>query len=62
MFDAVFSPNRQYKVSFNSYEMRMSHWIDQPSLIRVQDELCYETRAKANFWSNFTPLLATAKH
>lgn len=40
MSDDVFSPNRQYKVSFDSYEMRMSHWIDQPSLIRVRDTVC----------------------
>lgn len=40
MPDDVFSPNRQYKISFDSYEMRMSHWIDQPSLIRVYDNVC----------------------
>ncbi|WP_020607332.1 hypothetical protein [Spirosoma spitsbergense] len=40
MSNAVFSPNRQYKLRFDSYEMRMSHWIDQPSLIRVQDDVC----------------------
>lgn len=40
MSDDIFSPNGQYKVRFDSYEVRMSHWIDQPSLIRVQDNVC----------------------
>jgi len=40
MSEDIFSPDRQYKVSFDSYEMRMSHWVDQPSLIRVRDNFC----------------------
>lgn len=40
MSDDIFSPNRQFKISFDSYEMRMSHWIDQPLLIRVRDNVC----------------------
>ena len=36
----VFSPNRKFKIRFDSYEMRMSHSIDQPSLIRVCDNVC----------------------
>ncbi|MPR37224.1 hypothetical protein [Salmonirosea aquatica] len=40
MSEDIFSSNRQYKVSFDSYEMRMSHWIDQPSLIRESDSAC----------------------
>lgn len=40
MPDDIFSPNRQYKIRFDSYEMRMSHWIDQPALIRVYDNVC----------------------
>ena len=40
MSEAIFSPDQSYKVSFSSYEVRMSHWIDQPSLIRVGDNVC----------------------
>ncbi|CAN5628572.1 hypothetical protein BH09BAC4_BH09BAC4_23380 [soil metagenome] len=36
----VFSPDGRYKVSFRSYEMRMSHSIDQPYLIQVSDNIC----------------------
>ena len=40
MLEDRFSPNQDYKVSFSSYEVRMSHWIDQPYLIRVRDRAC----------------------
>lgn len=40
MPNPVFSPNGQYKICFDSYEMRMSHWVDQPSLLRVNDSFC----------------------
>ncbi|MEO6285990.1 MAG: hypothetical protein ABIO93_21550 [Dyadobacter sp.] len=36
----IFSTNVQHTICFDSYEMRMSHWIDQPSLIRVSDGAC----------------------
>ena len=36
----IYSPNGQHTIRFDSYEMRMSHWIDQPSLIRVSDNAC----------------------
>ncbi|WP_020598081.1 hypothetical protein [Spirosoma panaciterrae] len=34
-----FSPDQRYKVSLASNEIRMSHWIDQPYLIRVSDNV-----------------------
>ncbi|GAB4025474.1 hypothetical protein [Spirosoma gilvum] len=37
--EEVFSPDQRYKVSFASNEIRMSHWIDQPYLIRVSDDV-----------------------
>ncbi|MVM41854.1 hypothetical protein GO730_36225 [Spirosoma sp. HMF3257] len=37
--DEFFSPDQQYKLSISSYDIRMSHWIDQPSLIRVSDNV-----------------------
>ena len=40
MKEAVFSPDLQHKVSFGSYEISMSHWIDQPYLIRISDDAC----------------------
>lgn len=40
MPDDLFSPNQHFKIRFDSYELRMSHWIDQPSLIRVRDNVC----------------------
>jgi len=47
--DEFFSPNNQYKVSISSNEIRMSHWIDQPYLIRVGDN---ETLFKLDYlWS-----------
>lgn len=39
MSEDIVSPEGQYKVSFSSYEVRMSHWIDQPYLIRVSDNV-----------------------
>ncbi len=50
MSEDIVSPNRQYKVSFSSYEVRMSHWIDQPYLIRVNDGACLFT-INADGWS-----------
>ena len=50
MNDDIFSPNHTYKVSFQSYEVRMSHWIDQPSLIRVCDSVCLFS-LNADGWS-----------
>lgn len=32
-----FSPDHQYMISICSTEIRMSHWIDQPYLVRVSD-------------------------
>ena len=40
MSEDLFSPHQDFKVSFSSYEVRMSHWIDEPSLIRVHDNAC----------------------
>jgi hypothetical protein len=40
MREDIFSPDGQYKISFASNEIRMSHWIDQPFLIRVSDGAC----------------------
>lgn len=50
MSEDIFSPNRRYKVSFSSYEVRMSHWIDQPYLIRVSDNACL-FRLNEDGWS-----------
>lgn len=50
MSEDIFSPNGQYKVSFSSYEIRMSHWIDQPFLIRVSDNVCLFT-LNTDVWS-----------
>ncbi|MFD2932780.1 hypothetical protein [Spirosoma flavum] len=46
----IFSPDRRYKVSFGSYEVRMSHWIDQPYLIRVSDNVSL-FNLNADVWS-----------
>ncbi|MVM30519.1 hypothetical protein GO755_10785 [Spirosoma sp. HMF4905] len=35
--EELFSPDKQYKVSFGSMEIRMSHWVDQPYLVRISD-------------------------
>ncbi len=35
MAQPVFSPDGKYKVVFSSFEMRMSHWVDNPILIEV---------------------------
>jgi hypothetical protein len=40
MNEDIYSPDRQFKVSFTSYEMRMSHWVDQPCLTQVPDDAC----------------------
>lgn len=37
MIDDIFSPDQRYKIAFSCYEVRMSHWIEQPHLIRVSD-------------------------
>lgn len=50
MSEDILSPNHQYKVSFSSYEVRMSHWIDQPYLIRLSDNVCLFT-LNADAWS-----------
>jgi len=36
--DEVFSPDGAFKVEFNSHEVRMSHWINNPR-VTFQDEL-----------------------
>ena len=33
-----FSPDNRFKVSLASNEIRMSHWIDTPYLIRISDD------------------------
>ena len=53
MSEDIFSPNQDYKVSFSSYEVRMSHWIDQPALIRVCDNACLFALNEDN-WSAWT--------
>ena len=53
MSDDIFSPNRHYKLSFDSYEIRMSHWIGQPSLIRVRDNVCLFS-LNADGWSAYS--------
>jgi len=50
MSEDLFSPNRDYKVSFSSYEISMSHWIDQPYLIRVSDN-AFLFDLSADVWS-----------
>ncbi|GAB3551863.1 hypothetical protein GCM10027577_32990 [Spirosoma fluminis] len=40
MLDEIVSPDRTYKVVLSRYEVRMSHWIDQPYLMRVGDGAC----------------------
>ena len=50
MSEDIFSPDRRYKVSFSSYEVSMSHWIDQPYLIRVGDNVCL-FRLNEDGWS-----------
>jgi hypothetical protein len=50
MNEDIYSPDRQFKVSFTSYEMRMSHWVDQPCLTRVADDTCLFTIDTDN-WS-----------
>ncbi|MFD2574350.1 hypothetical protein ACFSUS_27190 [Spirosoma soli] len=37
MIDNIVSPGHSYKIVFSCYEVRMSHWIEQPHLIRVSD-------------------------
>ncbi|WP_338873010.1 hypothetical protein WBJ53_29425 [Spirosoma sp. SC4-14] len=42
MIEAIFSPDQSYKVEFSVYEMRMSHWIEKPYLVRVgNDEVVF---------------------
>ncbi len=53
MIDDIFSPGHSYKVSFNCYEVRMSHWIEQPHLIRVSDNQPLFSLNGAS-WSAFT--------
>ena len=53
MLDAIISPSQAYKVEFSSYEVRMSHWIDQPHLIRIADNQTLFTLA-GDAWSAFT--------
>ncbi len=53
MSEDVVSPNGQYNVSFSSYEVSMSHWIDQPYLIRVADDVCL-FMLNADSWSAWT--------
>jgi hypothetical protein len=36
--EELFSPQKTFKVAIGSYEMKMSHWVDQPYLIRVSDD------------------------
>ena len=50
MKEDIISPNGQFKVSFSSYEVSMSHWIDQPYLIRVSDNVCLFSLNEAD-WS-----------
>lgn len=50
MSEDLFSPDRDYKVSFSSYEVRMSHWIDQPYLIRASNNACL-FRLNKDGWS-----------
>lgn len=38
MLESIFSHDQTYKVEFGSYEVRMSHWIDKPYLVRVGDD------------------------
>jgi len=53
MTDAIISPNQAYTVEFSSYEVRMSHWINQPYLIRVADKQTLFSLA-GDGWSTFT--------
>ncbi len=53
MKEALWSPDRQHKVAFSSYEISMSHWIDQPFLIRVSDNSCL-FNLDSEVWSAWT--------
>lgn len=53
MSEDIVSPDHKYKVSFSSYEVRMSHLIDQPYLIRVSDDVCLFA-LDADGWSAWT--------
>ncbi|GGM93999.1 hypothetical protein GCM10010967_28930 [Dyadobacter beijingensis] len=37
MVDPVPSPQNTYTVRFGAYEVRMSHWINEPGIYRVQN-------------------------
>ncbi|WP_232074065.1 hypothetical protein [Spirosoma aureum] len=39
MLEELFSPQKTFKVAIGSYEVKMSHWVDQPYLIRVSDDV-----------------------
>jgi hypothetical protein len=53
MIDDILSSYNTYKVSFCCYEVRMSHWIKQPHLIRVGDNQTLFSLNGAS-WSAFT--------
>ncbi|HLL96989.1 MAG TPA: hypothetical protein VK404_18595 [Spirosoma sp.] len=53
MIDDILSSDNTYKVSFCCYEVRMSHWIKQPHLIRVGDNQTLFSLNGAS-WSAFT--------
>lgn len=52
MVDDIFSPHHTYKVSLSCYEVRMSHWIEQPHLIRLSDDQLLFSLKGAS-WSAF---------
>jgi hypothetical protein len=52
MIDDIVSPDQSYKVAFSCYEVRMSHWIEQPNLIRVSDNQVLFT-LNGDSWSAF---------
>ncbi|UFH57544.1 hypothetical protein [Spirosoma sp. KNUC1025] len=53
MIDDIFSPGHAYKITFSCYEVRMSHWIEQPHLIRVGDDATLFS-LNGDAWSTFT--------
>ncbi|MGA0560754.1 hypothetical protein ACO2Q8_29075 [Larkinella sp. VNQ87] len=38
MEDSILSPNGTFSIIFDTFEVRMSHWIQAPRVFRVQDQ------------------------
>ncbi|MBD2704242.1 hypothetical protein IC229_26600 [Spirosoma sp. BT702] len=53
MNEDIYSPNQSYKITLSSYEIKMSHWVAQPYLIRLSDDVTLFS-LKGDPWSAFT--------